>query len=108
MKKMGEAAILEMYFNTLPDVVKNAAEPLSKVDKITMYGDSRSSNLTGDIINTVTKVTDGVKETTGVDLPSIIAGFLGGKTIGDLNAANTAAASAEKETNKENKIQDNI
>lgn len=103
MKKMGEAAILEMYFNTLPEVVKNAAEPLAKVDRITMYGDSKSSNLTGDIINTVTKVTDGVKETTGVDLPSIIAGFLGGKTIAE-NGAKFAASSAEPEvkTNPDN------
>lgn len=77
MKKMGEAAILEMYFKVLPEVVKNAAEPLSKVDKITMYGTSDSARLTGDIINTVTKVTDGVKEATGVDLTSVISNFLG-------------------------------
>lgn len=85
MKKMGEAAILEMYFNALPEIVKNAAEPLAKVDKITMYGDSHSSKLTGDIINTVTKVTDGVKESTGIDMPSVIAGFLGGNAVGKLN-----------------------
>ena len=84
MKKMGEAAILEMYFNILPEVVKNAAEPLSKVEKITMYGESASSKLTGDIINTVTKVTDGVKESTGVDLASVISGFLGGNAAGKL------------------------
>ncbi len=32
MAKMGEAAVLEMYFKALPEVVKNAAEPLSNVD----------------------------------------------------------------------------
>lgn len=85
MKKMGEAAILEMYFNVLPEIVKNAAEPLGKVDKITMYGEAQSAKLTGDIINTMTKVTDGVKEATGVDLASVIAGFLGGKALADNN-----------------------
>lgn len=44
MTKMGKAAVLEMYFNALPDVVKNAAEPLTKVDKITMYGDGNSAS----------------------------------------------------------------
>ncbi|MFQ9680339.1 MAG: hypothetical protein ACLRZH_09800 [Ruthenibacterium lactatiformans] len=63
MTKMGKAAVLEMYFNALPDVVKNAAEPLTKVDKITMYGDGNSAKLTRDIMQTVTQVTDGLKET---------------------------------------------
>ena len=35
MAKMGEAAVLEMYFKALPEVVKNAAAPLEKVEKIT-------------------------------------------------------------------------
>ncbi len=36
MAKMGEAAVLEMYFKALPEVVKNAAAPLEKVERITM------------------------------------------------------------------------
>lgn len=79
MKKYGQAAIMEMYFDALPEVVKNAAAPLNNVDKITMYGDGNSSKLTRDIIQTVTQVTDGLKESTGVDLQSVLAGFLGGK-----------------------------
>ena len=38
MKKYGEAAVVEMIMNALPEIAKNVAEPLSKVDKITMYG----------------------------------------------------------------------
>ena len=41
-KKMGEASILEMYLNALPEVVKGAAAPLSQTDKIVMYGDGAS------------------------------------------------------------------
>lgn len=85
MKKYGQAAILEMYFDALPEVVKNAAEPLSNVDKITMYGDGNSTKLTRDIIQTVTQVTDGLKESTGVDLQSVLAGFLGGKMASHSN-----------------------
>ncbi|MGN0514827.1 MAG: SPFH domain-containing protein [Lachnospiraceae bacterium] len=79
MAKMGQAAVLEMYFNALPEVVRNAAEPLSKVEKITMYGDGNSAKLMKDIMGTVTQVTDGLKESTGVDLTSVLAGFVGGK-----------------------------
>ena len=93
MTKMGKAAVLEMYFNALPDVVKNAAEPLTKVDKITMYGDGNSAKLTRDIMQTVTQVTDGLKESTGVALQSVLSGFLGGKLA---DAAQPAPAAPSK------------
>lgn len=79
MAKMGEAAVLEMYFKALPEVVKNAANPLSSVDRITMYGDGNSSKLMKDIMGTVVQVTDGLKESTGVDLQAVLSGFLAGK-----------------------------
>ena len=79
MAKMGEAAVLEMYFKALPEVVRNAAAPLEKVEKITMYGEGNSAKLTRDIINTVNQVTDGLKESTGVDLSAVLSGFLAGK-----------------------------
>lgn len=85
MAKMGQAAVLEMYFNALPDVVRNVAEPLSKVEKITMYGEGNSAKLMKDIMGTVTQVTDGLKESTGVDLQSVLSGFLGGKLAGGNN-----------------------
>lgn len=83
MAKMGEAAVLEMYFKALPEVVRNAAAPLEKVERITMYGDGNSAKLTRDIINTVNQVTDGLKDSTGVDLAAVLSGFLGGKVAGD-------------------------
>lgn len=82
MAKMGEAAVLEMYFNALPEVVKNAAEPLTSVDRITMYGDGNSTKLMKDIMGTVVQVTDGLKESTGVDLQAVLSGFLAGKVAG--------------------------
>ena len=88
MTKMGEAAVLEMYFKALPEVVKNAATPLNNVDRITMYGDGNSAKLMKDIMGTVTQVTDGLKESTGVDLTAVLSGFLGGKV---------ASASEDKE-----------
>lgn len=80
MAKMGEAAVLEMYFKALPEVVKNAAEPLTNVEKITMYGDGNSSKLMKDVMGTVVQITDGLKESTGVDLQAVLSGFLAGKS----------------------------
>lgn len=84
MKQMGEAAILEMYFKAMPEIARNIAEPLAKVDKITMYGDGNSSKLVKDIVGTLTQVTDGLKESTGVDLQSVLSGFLGMKVANDI------------------------
>ncbi len=89
MAKMGEAAVLEMYFKALPEVVRNAAQPLNSVDRITMYGDGNSTKLMKDIMGTVVQVTDGLKESTGVDLQAVLSGFLAGK------AASGAVASGE-------------
>lgn len=79
MKKYGEAAIVEMLVNVLPDIAKNVAEPLTKVDKITMYGDGNTAKLIQDIINGTTQVTEGMTAGLGIDLKSLLAGFLGGK-----------------------------
>ncbi len=103
MAKMGEAAVLEMYFKALPEVVKNAAEPLNSVDRITMYGEGNSSKLMKDIMGTVVQVTDGLKESTGVDLQAVLSGFLAGKvaTAGNGNNGNaggTSVTSSNKTT----------
>ncbi len=79
MKQMGEAAVLEMYFKAMPEIARNIAEPLSKVDKITMYGEGNSAKMVKDIMGTLNQVTDGLRESTGVDLQSVLAGFAGGK-----------------------------
>lgn len=89
MAKMGEAAVLEMYFKSLPEVVKNAAEPLSNVDKITMYGDGNSAKLMKDVMGTVVQITDGLKESTGVDLQAVLSGFLAGKVATTSSSKNT-------------------
>ena len=78
-KKMGEASVLEMYLTALPEVVKNAAAPLAQTDRIVMYGDGNSTKLVGDVMNSTSQIMEGMKESTGIDLGSLIAGFVGGK-----------------------------
>lgn len=100
MKQMGEAAILEMYFKAMPEIARNIAEPLAKVDKITMYGDGNSSKLVKDIVGTLTQVSDGLKESTGVDLQSVLSGFVGMKVASDIQQAKEAKAGGNEEESK--------
>lgn len=78
-KKMGEASVLEMYFQAMPLIAKAVAEPLSNVDSITMYGTDGASKLVSDITTTASQVMKGVEDATGINLNAVLAGYLGGK-----------------------------
>ena len=82
MKKYGEAAVLEMYFNVLPEISKNITAPLGNIDKITMYGDGNNAKLVGDITKSLTQITDGLNDSLGVDVKLLVTDFLKNKTIG--------------------------
>ncbi len=99
MKKYGEAAVLEMYFAALPEIARNVAEPLSKVDKITMYGEGNSARLIQDIVQSTTQVSDGLTEGIGLDLKSLLAGFVGGR----LGTAMQGAPEPEKKDETDRK-----
>ena len=79
MKKYGEAAVVEMVMQALPAIAKNVAEPLSKVDKITMYGSDNSTKLLSDIVTGTSQITEGLLSGMGVDVKALLAGLLGGR-----------------------------
>ena len=81
MKLMEDAAVLELILNSdvLPKIVGATATPLTKVDKITMYGDGNNTKLVGDIVNSSTQILSSVQEATGIDLTSLLAGYASGK-----------------------------
>ena len=68
MKQYGEAAQMDMqlralttYFEQLPAIAKAAGEAYTNVDSIKMYGGD-SSQLAGNIVNTITQISDGLGE----------------------------------------------
>ena len=80
-KKMGEASVIEMYLNALPEVVKNAATPLTKTEKIVMYGDGNATKLVKDVMHSANQVVEGVGESTGIDLKALLSGIVGAKIV---------------------------
>ena len=89
-KKMGEASVLEMYLSALPEVVKNAAAPLAQTDRIVMYGDGNSTRLVKDVMNSANQIMEGVKESTGLDITSLLSGIAGGKIVSAAQKDNNA------------------
>lgn len=94
-KRMGEASVIEMYLQALPEIVKNAADPLAQTDKIVMYGDGNATKLVKDVMRSANQVVDGVKESTGIDLAALLAGVGGGKLAASANAAAKTKNEAE-------------
>lgn len=88
MKKMNQAAVIEMVVDKLPDIYKNIAEPLSKVDKITMYGGGNEAKLIESIMSSGDKINEGLKNTIGLDLRSLVGGVIGGKLVSNNSTTN--------------------
>ncbi len=85
MKEYGDAArqqmeldTLKVYFEQLPKIAEAIGKGYSSVDSIKMFGND-SAQLAGNIMTTMTQVTDGIKESTGIDPNALLAGLLGGK-----------------------------
>ena len=71
-KKMGEASIIEMYFNAMPQIVANAAAPLTNVDKIVQYGDGNSARLVKDVMGSANQVIEAMSEN-GIDIKEMLS-----------------------------------
>lgn len=85
MKKYGEAAIAEMYFNAWPKAVEAAAKPLEKVGNITMYGEGNSAKLIEDVMKSTTQVNSGLEGSIGMGLNPMLSSLLGIKTMSTLS-----------------------
>ena len=85
MKQYGEAAMADMqleamkaYFEQLPAIAKAVGEGYQGVDKIVMLGND-AGQLAGNIMSTTTQISEGLSESLGIDLKTMLAGFIGGK-----------------------------
>lgn len=82
MQKMQEAAILQMYFEKLPDIAKAVAEPLANIDSITMYGEGNTSKLVSDITASTNQISNGLLDGMGISLKDLMNSLLAGRAIG--------------------------
>ena len=76
---MGDASIMEMYFDALPKIAANVAAPLTNVDGITIYGEGGTTKMIGDVTQSVDSVMKAITDSTGIDMRAVLAGYLGGK-----------------------------
>lgn len=96
MQKMQEAAILQMYFEKLPEIARAVAEPLTNIDTITMYGEGNTAKLVSDITASTTQISSGLLDGMGISLKDLVGSVLTGRAIGaGIGAAENAAKAAD-------------
>lgn len=88
----GDAAVLQMLVEVLPQVVAKASEPLSAIDKLTVVSTDGASQLARTVTDNVAQGMELLSSTTGVDLAALLEN-LKNRTTGE-----TAEPTPEKAT----------
>lgn len=82
-EKYGQAAILDMIVNMLPEYAKQVSAPLSNIDKITVVdtggsGENGGANkVTGYATNLMAGLQESLKASSGIDVKELIENFSG-------------------------------
>lgn len=97
--QLNEASLSYRLIEQLPEIIRGAAEPLSKTEKIVMFGEGNAERLMQDTLNSSLGFIEGLKEGTGIDLPGILNNFAGTKLALDTQNAEEATVSEKKTTN---------
>lgn len=64
------------YIDIMPKVAEQVAKPLTAVDSIKMYGSGNAQKLVKETTSIVDQVASGLKDSTGIDLPSLLNGLI--------------------------------
>ena len=99
MKEYGQAAMLQMLIDKLPDMARAVGEPLAKTDKIILFGEGGATAMTRDTTGAMLQTFEAVKESVGLDIPKMLrdvtTGGLIGKAAAEQPDASPEAAAQE-------------
>ncbi|MBL1227419.1 flotillin family protein [Enterococcus sp. BWR-S5] len=90
-KEYGEAAVLSMVMEMLPQLMKEAAQPLGNIDKISVVdtgsgGENSGANrITNYATNLLAGTQETLKESTGIDVKELIENFTKKGTSSNVN-----------------------
>ncbi|MFZ0477052.1 MAG: flotillin domain-containing protein, partial [Halobacillus sp.] len=108
MEHYGEAAIVEMLINVLPEYAEKVSAPLSQIKdmKVIDMGGSNSNGGSAKVANSVTStmlgIQESLKETTGMDLKAMLESYVSRGNVTNFSSEaskqfNEASATMEEE-----------
>ena len=82
MQLYGQAAMMEMVTDKLPDIARAVSEPLSKTEKIILFGEGGATSMARDTAGTMLQTFEAVKDAVGLDIPRTIRDVATGGLVG--------------------------
>ena len=82
MKLYGQAAMLEMVVDKLPEIASAVSEPLSKTEKIILFGEGGATSMARDTAGTMLQTFEAVKQAVGLDIPKMLKDVSVGGLVG--------------------------
>ncbi|HKW59952.1 MAG TPA: SPFH domain-containing protein [Candidatus Dormibacteraeota bacterium] len=96
-KQFNEAAIIQTVLSALPDIVRAAAEPMGKIDSLTVMSADGASDIVRNATRAMIESTTAIKGLTGLDVPGLIGTALG-RNIGAGRGADAAGDGGPEES----------
>ena len=97
MQLYGQAAMMEMVTDKLPDIARAVSEPLSKTEKIILFGEGGATAMARDTAGTMLQTFEAVKDAVGLDIPRAIRNVTTGGLVGKAAAEDTTGEKASAE-----------
>ncbi len=91
-KEYGEAALLELVVERLPELVSAAAQPMGNIDKLTVISTDGATDLTRSVASNLEQGLQIGSDITGVNLRQLLAG------LGNISRTSNATSSSEERT----------
>jgi flotillin len=92
--RYNEAAVLQMLVEVLPKVAKEVAAPMAAIDKLTVVSTDGAGAMPKQVTNNLVQTMELLKNTTGVDIESLLHRFTASSGAAS-SGASTAAASGD-------------
>lgn len=89
MKLYGQAAMMQMIVDKLPDMARAVSEPLSRTDKIILFGEGGATSMARDTAGTMLQTFEAVKDAVGLDIPQMLKDVSTGGLVGKATGASS-------------------
>ena len=103
MRLYGQAAMLEMVIDKLPEIARSVSEPLSKTEKIILFGEGGATSMARDTAGTMLQSFEAIKQAVGLDIPRMLRDVSTGGLVGRAAAEDAMAAEAEPVNSEDGK-----
>ena len=71
-----------MVVNKLPEIAQAVSEPLSKTEKIVIFGEGGATSMARDTAGTMLQSFEAIKEAVGLDIPKMLKDVSTGGLVG--------------------------